>query len=260
MFAKINGIKLYFDMLGNGQALFFIHGLGENADSWFFQKEFFKESFKVITMDLRGHHRTENGDKVISIELFAEDIIALMDYLKIEKAHFVGISMGGLILQELTKKYQYRISTLSICDSAAFVTEENSNKLEGRKKMIQEKNMDEMSEFIVKTCLAVPYKQEVYDMAFNIFRLNRKIPYTQSTIATFSVDYRNDLKNILIPTLLLVGKQDITTPISANRYMQSEIKNSELVIIPDAGHLTKIEQPELFNREIKKFIDKHIYT
>ena len=182
MYTEINGIKYYYVDEGQGPAIIFIHGLGENADSWIHQIEYFKKGFRVIVPDLRGHYRTEDGNvNDISIYQFSEDIIALLNHLNIEKAHFVGLSMGGIILQELTKKYQNRMITMSICNSTAFAAPEALAGLATRIEMIKMSTMDQMANFIVTACLPAGYNPHVFREAFEVFRKNRHAPYLAST-------------------------------------------------------------------------------
>ena len=257
MHTKINGINYFYKDEGNGPTIIFIHGLGENADSWNKQINYFKKSFRVIAPDLRGHYRTEDGNIAdITLHQFSEDIITLLDYLKIDKAHLVGLSMGGIILQEITRKYQHRINTLSICNSTAYASPEALAGLNVRLMMIKNMSMDDMANFIVTACLPSKHDPDVYKEAFEIFRKNRKEAYTASTIATFSVDFRDHLKNINLPTFILCGENDIATPVFAGKYINDNIKNSKMEIIPGVGHLSKLEAPNLFNKAIAEFLQQ----
>ncbi len=100
--------------------------------------------------------------------------------------------------------------------------------------------MDFVANFIVQACLPQNYDQQVYDMAFNIFRKNRKNPYIQATRATFAIDFRNDLPKVTVPTLILTGEFDKTTPVSSSQIIHSLIPNSEMHVIEGVGHLSKL--------------------
>ena len=112
MYANINGINMYYEEKGQGPAFVFIHGLGESAESWHFQTDYFSKGFHTLAMDLRGHAKSEDGDITITLDLFAADVIALLDHLGIEKAHFVGHSMGGVIPVSYTHLDVYKRQTL----------------------------------------------------------------------------------------------------------------------------------------------------
>ncbi len=260
MYINLDDFEMYYidNQKTDKPVLIFIHGLGENLDSWQNQIEYFGDNYRVIAMDLRGHNRSTDGTKPITIKQFAEDIIALCDKLGITKAHFVGLSMGGIVCQQLAIDHQERMLTVSLCNTASYATDEAKAKLADRISMIKAVTMDEMADFIVTACLPPDYQQKIYDSAYSIFRLNRKEPYMAATIATFSIDFRNQLNSITIPTLVLTGEFDKATPPEATKFIHQNISNSEMHIIPGVGHLSKLENPTEFNRLINNFLSKHI--
>lgn len=259
MYIQLDDLKMYYS--DNQQidkpVLVFIHGLGENLDSWHNQTAYFNEDYRVIAMDLRGHGRSDDGIKEITIAQFANDVIALLDSLKIAKCHIAGLSMGGIIAQELAINFQSRLLTLALCNTASFATDEAKGKLDDRIEMIKTVSMDEMADFIVTACLPQNYDQKIYDEAFAIFRQNRQKPYTAATIATFSIDFRSDLDKITIPTLVFTGEFDKATPVAASESIHKAIPQSELHIIKGVGHLSKLEKPAEFNQLIGQFLVKH---
>lgn len=256
---QLDDLNMYYydNQLADKPVLIFIHGLGENLDSWINQINHFKSNYRVVAMDLRGHGRSNDGDKPITIAQFAADIIALMDKLDIPQTHIIGLSMGGIIAQELAINYQERLLTLSLCNTASFATEEAKGKLAGRIDMINAVTMDEMANFIVTACLPEQYDQKIYEQAFAIFRQNRRVPYLAATIATFSIDYREALAKITIPVLVFTGEFDEATPVEASQFIHQAIAQSELHIIEGVGHLSKLEKPAEFNQLIEQFIIKH---
>lgn len=256
---QLDDLNLYYydNQLADKPVVIFIHGLGENLDSWVNQIEHFKSDYRVVAMDLRGHGRSSDGSKPITIAQLAADVIALMDKLNIKQAHIVGLSMGGIIAQELAINYQSRLLTLSLCNTASFATDEAKAKLAGRIDMINAVTMDDMANFIVTACLPEKYDQKIYDQAFAIFRQNRREPYLAATIATFSIDYRQDLAKINIPVLVFTGEFDKATPVEASEFIHQAISQSELHIIKGVGHLSKLEKPAEFNQLIEQFIIKN---
>lgn len=256
--AHINDLTMnYFD---NGNTdkpvLVFIHGLGENLHSWAFQIEYFSRNYHIVVMDLRGHGLTSDGMNGITIENMASDIIGLLDYLNIEKASFIGLSLGGMICQELTKHHQDRMEKLVLCNTAAYTVNNTDYPLESRLKMITQTPMDILAGYLTKSCLSNGFTKEVYNQTVKMFSANRVVPYLSATAAAFSVDYREILEDIKVPTLIIVGEYDLVTPVAASKFLHQQIKNSELAIIPNASHLTKIESPIIFNQYVENFLDK----
>jgi len=255
MLATVNGIELYYEDRGKGPVLVFVHGLGENSNSWKYQMEFFEKTFRVIAMDLRGHGKSADGEEPITMTLFADDVLALLEGLGIKKAHFVGHSMGGLINQEIAAHHGSSMQTMVLSDAAGFYPPPfGTTGLEERLRRIDTMSMDDVAQAIVDVacCPTAPaaIKAEVKEM----FAANRKVPYRQATIATLKADYRPYHSQMTMPTLLLVGQYDQTTPLSYAQFLNAAIPGSKLQIIPGAAHMTKLENPTAYNRAVAEFL------
>lgn len=255
MLTTINGIDLYYEDAGQGMSLVFIHGLGENASSWCHQVSYFSKEFRIIAMDLRGHGQSGTNDDFITMELFARDVLALLDYLKIDRAVFVGHSMGGLISQEIATHYPERMLAMVLSDSAGYYPPPlGTTGLETRLKNLENLTMDEMAEIIANGACRPGAPEEVKTEVRNLFAANRKEPYRQATISTLKADYREYHSKMTLPTLLMVGEFDQTTPLAYAEFLQSVLTSSKLAIIPEAAHMTKLENPQEYNRLVAEFL------
>ncbi|MBP2636712.1 MAG: alpha/beta hydrolase [Firmicutes bacterium] len=255
MVTTTNGIELYYEEDGQGTAMIFIHGLGENASSWRHQLAHFRKDYRVVAMDLRGHGQSGTSDECITMELFARDVLTLLDHLKIESAHFVGHSMGGLISQEIAAHHPERMLSMVLSDSAGYYPPPmGTTGLETRLKNIEKLTMEEMAEAIANVACRPNVPEDVKGEIRNLFAANRKEPYRQATIATLQADYREYHSQMSLPTLLMVGELDQTTPLSYAEFLNKAIRGSKVVIIPDAAHMTKLENPKDYNRLLAEFI------
>jgi pimeloyl-ACP methyl ester carboxylesterase len=245
----------YYDNQNHDKpVLVFIHGLGENLESWTYQIKAFNTNYRVIALDVRGHGLSDDGRLDISMEQMSADVLMLLDYLQINSAHFIGLSMGGMICQELTKNHQDRMLSMVLANTAAFPTNATNYPLDSILNWVKNTPIEKMAEFITKSCLPKGLNQELYASTLNMFKNNRQIPYLSATAATFSIDFRPILADIKVPTLIIVGELDVVTPVWASKYLHEHIQNSRLVIIPKAGHLTKLENPLLFNQSLAEFL------
>lgn len=252
---NVNGIDMYYEDKGVGTPLVFIHGLGENAESWKYQMDVFSKDFRVIAMDLRGHYRSDDGDEFITMEIYADDVIALVEKLGIDKAHFVGLSMGGLICQEMTKKYQDRMISMTLSDAAGFYPEEmRTTGLEERLDRIDNVSMEEIGEVIGKAACKSNVDNKILKEAIHMFQLNRKKPYREATYSTLKADYRDIHKDIKVPTFITVGELDPVTPVAFSEYLNSHIRDSKMKIIPDASHLSKMDNYSEYNKALYEFL------
>ncbi|MFX1390905.1 MAG: alpha/beta fold hydrolase [Promethearchaeota archaeon] len=112
LFAKVNGIKLCYEIVGKGEPLLLVHGFGSKKESWIAQFKPLSKYFKVIRFDNRGAGKSDRPKGKYSMELFADDIAALLDYLKISKANIAGWSLGGMIVQNFVLKYPERVNKM----------------------------------------------------------------------------------------------------------------------------------------------------
>ena len=146
----------YLDNSNHGKpVIVFIHGLGENLESWSYQINAFKDEYRVIAVDVRGHGLSDEGAVNISIKQMSVDIFALLDYLNIYAAHFVGLSMGGMICQELTKNYQARMLSMTLANTAAFPTDAINHSISKIIDKVKNTPMETMAEFVTKNCLPI---------------------------------------------------------------------------------------------------------
>jgi pimeloyl-ACP methyl ester carboxylesterase len=178
-----------------------------------------------------------------------------MDALNIKKAHFVGLSMGGLICQELTTIAQERMLSMTLADAAGFYPPEMAVEgLQARLDRIQRLPMSEIGAQIAVAATAKDVDADLLEEITKMFQGNRPIPYAQATEATLKADYRTVHADIQTPTLILVGELDPVTPLDFAQYLNAHIRQSVLSIIPKASHMSKLENPVAFNQALSRFI------
>jgi 3-oxoadipate enol-lactonase len=243
-------IELNYYEEGVGETLILVHGLGGEGLSWRFQIQEFSRDYRVIAPDLRGHGRSSHrDDEDITLKRFADDTIALARHLGVEKAHFCGLSMGGLVVLEIFRRYPHLIKSLILADSKIFFPPPNP--LEERLRLLDRLGMlgwaKLAADIYVRPGASPAKRAEVAEM----FSRNRPTPYRQAVVATFTADYRWLLPLIDVPTLILVGDEDQVVTLGMARYTHRSIPGSTLKVIPEAGHLTKLENPRAFNTEVR---------
>lgn len=259
MLANINGIMMYYEDKGQGPALIFVHGLGENADFWHFQTEAFSASFRTIILDQRGHHRTEDGKTTITLDHLREDIIALLDHLRIAKAHFVGHSMGSKVLQEIIAHYPDRFLTLTLCSTCAHFGNVEEF-LKPRLQRIDDFSMEQLGATIASLACHPDFPEKnpaVYQEIKHALQSNRKEAYRQCTsiIGDPRCDHRASLPQVRVPSLIMVGERDKTTTVQDSEYLNLLIPGSILVLIPDAAHMAPLENPQAVNLALAQFLN-----
>lgn len=257
-YAQLNDLNMYYydNEKYDKPAVVLIHGLGENINSWSYQIKSFNANYRVIAMDLRGHGLTNGGINNISMEQFAADIMNLLDYLNVMSAHFIGISLGGMICQELTKTNQKRMLSVTLSNTAAFSTKDGGDiPLHARLYIMKYTSMGNIAEYCTKMSLGKNSKVELYNEVYDIFSQNSHEPLIAATAVAFTIDFRSILAEIQIPTLIIACELDQLTPIWHSEYLNKHIDGSKLIVFPGIGHLSKLENPVKFNKEVMAHID-----
>jgi len=243
----------------NAHVIILIHGFPFNKSMWNKQVDMLIENYRVIAYDVRGHGNSTAGTDNFSIELFVDDLLGLMDALKIDRAMLCGLSMGGYIALNAIENFPKRFGALILCDTNCIAdTPEAREKRMKTIESIQEKGLEQYANESLKNLFApesfVTNKEKIEVVKEMI--METSVQSLSGTLYALSrrKETCTNLANIRIPVLILVGKEDKITPPDAARQMQKSIKGSILKIIEHAGHLSNIENSYDFNGQLIKFI------
>jgi 3-oxoadipate enol-lactonase len=256
---QANGIAIYyrFDGPEDGPVLMLSNSLGTRLEMWDPQVRALAARYRVLRYDSRGHGRTAVPDGPYSIHLLAEDAIALLDSLSIERAHFGGLSKGGMIGQMLGTEHGDRISSLTLCATACRLgPKELWNERIGT---VIEKGMPALAEGILERWLTRDYRERATAEVEQIRKMILDTPakgYAACCAAIRDMDLCGMLGRIRVPTLVVAGEDDPATPPEVVREVHERISGSRFVVVPHAAHLLNIEQAETFDRTLLDFLDQ----
>ena len=260
LIATIDNFDLSYDDFGEGNTpIIFLHGYPFSKAMWQGQLEFLKPKHRVIACDIRGFGRSKDEESTLSIDLFADDLIAFMDKLTIEKAIICGLSMGGFIALDALKKFPNRFEALILCDTQCIAdTDEIKAK---RYKIIDEitfAGVTEFNEGFVKSVFhedSLTTKTDIVERLRNVvFSNSQRIITMGLTALAGRAETCSILNTITLPTLIICGKEDTVTPLGQSESMHAAIKGSVLKVIDKAGHVSNLEQPEEFNKYLLDFL------
>jgi len=250
--------------LDKSAVIIFIHGFPFNKSMWEQQVEAFKENCRVIAYDVRGHGDSDAGAVDFSIDLFANDLISLMDALKIDKAMLCGLSMGGYIALNAVENYPDRFDALILSDTTCIADTPEAK--EKRIKTIESIKKDGVEKFADESIQNLFAPESLTGKKKEIAAVTEMIVNTaeESIFKTLRAFYErketcSKLPDINIPVLIMVGKEDKITPPAAAQMMHEKIEGSVLKIIEHAGHLSNIENPSEFNSQIEKLVSTVYY-
>ena len=259
MFVKANGIQMNYELTGKKSTsiVMLSHSLGSSLMMWNPQMKALEPHFQVLRYDVRGHGRSEAPPGAYTLELLGEDAVALLDVLEIEQVHWIGLSMGGMIGQSIALNYPRRLKSVALCDTAAAIAPEAQPLWQERIDAVRETGVESQLEptlerWFTPTFLSLnPYMLGVVRKEFLATPVQG---FLGCIYAIRKLNYLDRLSTIKIPTLIMVGEDDLGTPVSASEAMHQRIPHSKLVIIPSARHLSNVEQPEVFNTNLITFL------
>lgn len=238
---------LKYNDLGEGTPVVFLHGLGSRKEAWIPQHEL-ANKYRLVIPDLRGHGETEINEG-ITIKNFASDVIELLEFLDISSAFICGLSLGGIVAQELYKQRPDLVKGLILSNTTSYVPVILANKIiNDSSKLLQKSEHDLIEHIVTRGLYDIVYKDEA-KKAFHI-----RDTYLESAKAPIGINYFSLLPSIRKPVLLIGSSHDKVTP-SLNIYiMKTLIRQAQSAILKNTGHLSNIEQKELFNKFVTDFI------
>ena len=248
---------IYVDDLGEGFPFVLVHGYLGSSEMWTFQKEFFSKDYRVIIPALPGFGESHNVKSLDSINKMAKEIINVLDQKKIDKFNLIGHSMGGMIVQEITKLIGDRVNKL-ICFATGSIGD-----IPGRFETMEETREKLKKEGTELSFSRVPLKWFVKgDKDKNYFLCENAVKNVSleaadnALLAMKNWRGKENLKNIKNDTLIIWGDKDTSYNFDQVDTLNKNIKNSRLEIFKDCAHNVHLEQPDQFNNLVKEFISK----
>jgi 3-oxoadipate enol-lactonase len=256
-----NGISINYLIEGPASApvVTLSHSLATNLSMWDPQIPALTTRYRVLRFDTRGHGGTDAPEGPYSLEQLAEDVRALLQALKIARAHFIGLSMGGMIGQILGLQHPQMLHSLVLCDTSSRVPAEAKPMWEERIKVARTQGMEPHVELTIGRWFTAPFRDkrpDVVDPVRAMIRATNPRGYIGCSQAIAALNLTDRLHAISVPTLVVVGEDDPGTPVAASRTIHEKIKGSELVILKSASHLSNMEQSEAFNQAVTVFLAK----
>lgn len=259
MKARINDINLAYSDEGQGSPVVFLHAFPLNRTTWAPQVAALSDRYRVVTIDLRGHGESDAPMWRYTLDRFADDVHGLLEHLGIARATFVGLSMGGYILFALFRKYPALFQALVLADTRA--TADTPEAKAARFSMAQiayRRGTSAIAELMLPKLLSpasCEHRADLRDQLRTIITGNQVSGIVGDLMA---MEERPDstplLSTIAVPTLVIVGEEDLASPPEEVEGMAHQIPGSTFVRIPQAGHLSNLENPAAFNAALLSFL------
>jgi len=226
---------------------------------WDAQAALLEKNFFVVTYDQRGHGGSAVGDGQFPLEFLVDDLIGVLDFLKLPKAILCGLSMGGYIALRAVERNPERGLGLVLCDTRS---EADSNEAKVKRaagiKTVKGDGVDAFAEGFLKAVFppeSFTAHKEAVDKTRGMMKANPPLGVAGTLLALATrTDTTASLANIRVPTLILVGEKDGITPVAAAESMKAKIPGSQMFVIPGAGHLSNLDNPTVFNAHLETFL------
>ncbi len=264
-FAKVSGFEIYYETSGAGEPLVLIPGFASGAWNWFRQTEALSKDFLVVTFDPRGIGKSRARNMAdlenLSMRIFVEDVLRLLDFLKIERAHILGASFGGFVAQEFALSFPDRLNKLILaCTTAggeshiapsdeilrSFTPDSKLPRSERIRRFLRPAFTDEFNRTHGEEVERVCQLRESNEIAETV--------YFAQLDSAFNLDLESKISAIETETLVLTGDKDSVVPMENSLNLADKLPNATLKIFENGSHMFFIENSEEFNRAVTNFI------
>ncbi len=245
---KINGAEIYYEIHGHGpETMLFSHGLLFSGKMFKDQVDYFKARYKCVVYDHRGQGRSEVTENGYDMDSVYEDAIALIRELNLGPCHVVGLSMGGFVAMRIAARSPELLKSLILLETSA-EKEPNRIKYNVLKTITQVLGVSAVINKVMpiifgSTFLNDPARKDLVQLWRNELLTNKKSIAKAVKGVVDRESVMNELDNIYIPTLVIVGDEDVATPPEKSKNIKLKIPQSRLAIIKGAGHSSVIEEP-----------------
>ena len=238
----------------SGPTIMLSNSLGTTMQMWEPQMAALTKLFRVIRYDRRGHGKSGAPAGPYSMERFGQDVLAILDDLNIEKVHWCGVSMGGMVGQWLGANAPERVGKLILANTACYYPDP-TNWL-NRIKAVNEGGLAAIADGVIAAWLTADFREREPQITTRMKQMLVATPvqgYIACCEALSTLDQRDLLPRITAPTLVIAGRHDMSTPVEAGEFIRSRIPGASMTLL-DAAHISNVEQPHDFTEAVVGFL------
>lgn len=255
MKAKVNGTELYYEVSGREGAPWLVlsHSLACTVRMWDPQVAAFKDRFRILNYDMRGHGASAAPNNAYTLDMLADDVVGLMKELKIERATYMGLSIGGMIGQTLALRQTRLFDKMVLADTSHAQPPEAQKQWDDRIKIAQTQGMKALVPSTMERWFTPAFRESPPAQA--IAKLIADTPvagYVGCAHAIMKLSTTARLKEIKLPVLAIAGEADPSAP--GTRHIGENIPGAKLVMLKNAAHIANVEQAGAFNQALREFL------
>ena len=247
-----------YEARGSGEAVVFLHGIGGNRENWASQLELFGRDFRAVSLDLRGYGDSEDVD-ALDFADFVRDVRSVLDAAGIERAHVVGLSMGGLVAQALYAQSPHQVLSLCLvaCRSGAepvLPGARRDNFIAERLGPLRAGGPEALAQSLAPTLIGHGASDEARARVMASLRKLRPDSYARVMEARMRIEPFLDPSTVRVPVLVVGSDEDKVAPLAQMRELATAIPGARLEVVLGAGHLLNIEKPQAFDAALGAFL------
>ena len=262
---RSDDVEIFYEIRGSGPPVVLLHPFPCHHEFWNPVAEALDSRYRLILPDLRGHGDSEIGEGPALMQKQAGDVARVLDAAGVAKAAFVGCSIGGYILFEFWRRFRERVTSLALCD-----TRPQSDTADGRANRLKaaaavlEQGTEPFIESMIPKLMGRTTVSTRPDLVDGARAMMRKMSAEDISLVLRGMAERPDsvadLKSINVPTLIVIGEEDVLSTLADGELMRQNIPGSQLKVVPKAGHYAPWEQPELVGKVLRQFLDDAVLT
>jgi 3-oxoadipate enol-lactonase len=252
--------EIFYEIRGNGPPVVLLHPFPSHHEFWHPVAAALESRYRLILPDLRGHGDSEIGEGTVLMRKHASDIARMLDAAGIGRAAFIGCSIGGYILFEFWRRFRERVTALALCDTRpqSDTAEARANRLKTADTVL-EQGTEPFIETMIPKLMGRTTVSTRPDLVAGARVMMRKMSAEDISLVLRGTAERPDsvadLKTINVPTLIVIGEEDVLSTVADGELIRQNVAGSQLKVIPKAGHYAPWEQPEAVGTALRQFLD-----
>jgi 3-oxoadipate enol-lactonase len=254
-YITVNGVRLHYEMDGEGPTVLLLHPVGLDLACWDSLVAALVSKCRVLRVDLRGHGKSDVPSPPYTLTGFVADIHFLLRQLQLAPVHVIGLSLGGMLAQVLALEHPGDVCSLVLADTTSTLPAEARRAMIERGEAAEHGGMAKVVESTLERWFTPSFMNSDIVARCRERLLADDIQGWAATWRAISeVDTESRLKEIRVPTLVIIGEVDLSVPVARARAMANQIPGGTLHIIAGAPHMAPLEQPDLFNSPVLDFL------
>jgi 3-oxoadipate enol-lactonase len=255
-YATVGDARIYYEVEGEGPSVCLVHPVGLDSGCWDAQVAALAPRFRVLRVDLRGHGQSDASPPAYSLSDFAADVHALLRQLGLAPAHLIGLSLGGMVAQVLALEHPADVRSLVLADTNSTLPPEARRAMVERGEAARRGGMANILDSTLSRWFTPGFMgSEVVSRTRTRLLTDDVDGWATAWRAISELDTEPRLPEIRVPTLVIIGENDLSVPVSRARAMADSIPGAAFHVVAGAPHMAPLERPELFNPPVLAFLD-----